>query len=234
MRLVQAVVTLQRPGTELDTGGGGSPPVDDDEDDDGGDDDEWSWEILDARFKTQIQEWVKTSPVTGKIANILYENTFSKKPKIHIMRYTGGRKWGRLQMDLRWEYGGDVYDDFENEFKMILMKSDLYKVFGARPDQLWGILDKGVVFPWVIYYIFIGFTGRGMRSDSQADKQAAFQTYSFVTKNQEKYKKWIQKRLNPGVPLSITVTRPIASGGQIYNNDFVASGVVYWEYEPAG
>lgn len=231
MCLVQAAVTLQRPGVELDTGGIDFPPVDDD-DDNGDDEEEWSWENLDGRFKSKIQEWVKTSPAAKKIANIIYENTFSKRPKVKIMRHGGGRKNGRLQMDIAWKYGGDVYDDFSAEFEVILRKSDLYKVFGARPDQLWNILDKGEVLPWVIYYIYMEMDGRVGRLQSPADKQAAFHVYDFVTKNKEKYEQRIQKLLNPGVPLYITVSRPIASYGQTYGGDYIAGGVVYWEYEP--
>ena len=228
MRLIQAAeMTLQRR-PEVDTGGIDFPPVDDDDDDD--DDEEWSWEKLDARFKAKIQEWVKVSPPVRKIANIIYETTFSRKPKVRIRTRQRDRDYIQLVMEVDWKCDRVVLDGFDDEFEMILKKSDLYKVFGARPDQLWGIVDKGDVFGWVLYYIYMEMTLRAGRPQSPSDKQAAFQVYDFIEKNKEKYEQWIRQRLNIVADLDIRVSRPVSSYGQFFNGDFIAGGTVYWEY----
>jgi hypothetical protein len=241
MSLLQAAVTLQRPGVGLDTGGIDFPPVDDD-DGDGGDEG-WDWEDLQARYRARMREWARVSPFIQKVINIVYEHTFSQEPEIKVYTWSKKRsqRIGQLKMYFTWEYTGNVYEDFNDKIKAILVRSDLYRVFGVDQNELWSVLDRGSVLIWVLFQIFqeveryrFESTGRG-GSKSSATKHVAFEIYSYFKKNEERLREQIEsylEKLHPGIPCRIVRWSFHEPSGHVTEGRFfIATGSLIWDYD---
>jgi hypothetical protein len=222
---------------KTDVGGPGLPPVDedDDSDDDGGEWSDWSW--LNQTFGAKLRKWIESSPVVGKIAEIIYERTFSGEPRVILQGFfkrTNQPPWsGQFWTNFIWDYPED-FGRVYGEVLALFRRSDLYKVFDKQPNELWETLNKGDVSEWVFQEVMFGITGQHSYTRPITYKRGLFHFYYIFKQNSDRYKEMIEKKINRS-PLHIDMGKPEgffstfkAGGG------FSAGGSVLCKYESGG
>lgn len=138
------------------------PPVDTHDDDD--DDSEWSWDKIHQRFGKRIHDWVETSLCAKKIKRILAEMVFKTEvitDGISPYSYDGESptQSGTVECRLRWVL---EYEAFEDKLLNTLRNAkscDVWRAFGIKPEETWGLLDKGDVFIYLLLAITNSLTG---------------------------------------------------------------------------
>lgn len=244
-----AVMTLERPG--VDVGGPVLPPVD--EGDEGGDDEEgWEWQALDSKYRVRMREWVSSSPAARQIMRVVFESVFSQEPQV---KWDDPRRaqepyTGFMVMNVFWAYHGNVYDNFEEEFVVILKRSDLFKVFRIEPAQLWGVLDKGDVYEWTINFILKEMSRRFEDDNGEVrsigGNQVEFHIYDLISREKAKFEKYINDLITYKVgwgqqprevqleflKLSVRAALPFDSSIKVFDDGIKASGRVRWFYQP--
>jgi hypothetical protein len=226
-----AVMTLERPRT--DVGGPGLPPIDEDDEWDD-DDSEWSdWDWLNKTFGTKLFQWVESSSVVRKIAEILYEPTFSGEPEISIYNHynkTNQPPWsGDFKASFSWKYTGS-HDVVYDEALALLRRSDLYKVFDKQPNELWDVLDKGTVSEWVFHQVMFGISGMRPYYHPVTRKQLLFHAYYALKQYSDKYEEMLEKKINYG-PLHIEMGDISGFFTYIKDGHFFAGVSMYCKYE---
>lgn len=173
-----------------------SPPEEPPED--GGDDPSWDEDEFRKKFNLKIQEWTLSSPFGKKIQSMLMERLFSLKPKTR-MQWQGKRDRGQLWVAPVWEF--DAYDsEVESACLSILVKSDIWKVFGIQAGDVWQFLDRGDVLAVTIRSLVSAmairkYSGIGSDNRSILDRRATFESFEWVKQHNEEIIRRIEDKV---------------------------------------
>jgi len=229
---------LKEVATATSTDIGKPPPAVEDDDFGEKDDDEWRMQRLQEKFGKKMKAWSSNykNPGVVKLHEAIIDTIFSFEPTIHMFFYGGAdhplsTKADTASITIRW----GVYplsEEVKNKWqfnwvhvKAELMRSDIWRVFNATPEQLFSLLDKGDV-----WYFVLAMASIQTPSDMIAIKLREEGLYYFG-KNQratlERVRSGILKAFPNAQNIRMKMEKPIEPPTNLYSNISIYIRVAY-------